>query len=183
MCLKICKPERVKIKDGRTILIRRPMISDAKSLRDYINSLVEEDAPILMNEKISLKQEKEWLKDLLKDIRKGTSHYLVAELDGEIVGGIHMYRRRYRNSHCADIGISLSKDYRRLGIATVLFEKMLAIGKKDKSIKIIYLSAYAYNKKALRLYRKMGFRVVARLKKRVQYKGGLGDELVLDYKG
>ena len=46
MCLKLCKTKRVKIKDGRTITIRRPKMSDAKQLREYVNSLVDEDALI-----------------------------------------------------------------------------------------------------------------------------------------
>ncbi len=183
MHMKFFEPVKVKIKDGSTVVIRNPKMSDAKELRDYINSLVEEDAPILMAKKMSLKDEKEWLGGILKKIKNGSGNYLVAEMDGRIVGGIDFRKEIGRSSHCASIGISVAKDYRRLGIATLLFKKIFEITKKDKSIKVIWLSLCEHNKKAYNLYKKMGFRPVARLKNRIQFKGKLVDEIVMDYKG
>lgn len=183
MCLKLCTAKRIKIKDGRTILIRRPKMSDVKQLKDYINSLVEEDAPIQINEKVSLKAEREWLKDSLKKIRENKLHLLVAELDKKIVSVVNLTKKRGRFSHVAELGISVSKDYRRLGIATSISEHILDIGKRDKTIKVIELRAVEPNKGAIELYKKLGFKKVARLQNRAQYKGKLVDEFIMDFKG
>ena len=48
-------------------------MSDVKQLKDYVNSLVDEDALIKVNERQSLKKETGWLKGILKDIRKNTA--------------------------------------------------------------------------------------------------------------
>lgn len=183
MCLKLCTTKRVKIKDGRTLVLRRPRISDVNQLKAYVNSLVDEDAMILVNERQSLKSEQAWLKDLLRKIRKNELHAIVAEHEGKIIGSVELRKKKWRQSHIAEIGISVKKNYRRLGVGTALMKTILEIGKKDKKIKLIYLTVYDRNKAAEKMYEKLGFKQVARLKNRVQYKGKLGDEFVMDYVG
>ena len=39
------------------------------------------------------------------------------------------------------------------------------------------------NNPAIKLYKKLGFKKVARLKNRVQHKGKLGDQLIMDFEG
>lgn len=180
MCMKLCKPKRVKLKDGRTVLLRRPEKKDLRQLLDFINALVDEDVMILMNKRTTLKDERKWLKDALDGIRKGTLHYVVAELDGRIVGSCSIKRGKWRESHVAEYAISVAADCRRLGIATALSKYILAVGRTDRNIKLIMLRVYAANTKAKTLYEKLGFREVARLPKRVQYKGKLMDEFVMD---
>ena len=77
----------------------------------------------------------------------------------------------------------MKKDYRRLGVGTVMMKRLLEIGKKDKDIKVIYLDVYAVNKPAIRMYKKLGFKQVARLKNRAKYKGKLIDQLIMDFEG
>ena len=61
-------------------------LRNVKKFRDFINSFVEEDAQIMMNEKVSLKEEEKWLKAKLESIKKGKSVFLIAECKGVIVG-------------------------------------------------------------------------------------------------
>ena len=52
----------------KKIIIRKPIKSDAKNLKKFqvfINSLVDEDAKILMNEKATLGYEKEFIENIL----------------------------------------------------------------------------------------------------------------------
>ncbi len=183
MCLKLCKTKRVKIKDGRTIVIRRPKMSDAKQLREYVNSLIDEDALIKINERQSLKQETGWLKGVLKDVRKNKKHALLAECNGEVISVIELRKGMWRQSHVASIAIGVKKGYRRLGVGTIMMKTLLEIGKKDKGIKVIFLDVYSKNKPAIKMYKKLGFKKVAKLKNRVRYKGKLGDQLIMDFEG
>lgn len=64
---------KAKIFNGRKIIIRELSPKDLKRVKDfldYINSLIEENAKIRFNKKLTLKEEKEWLKNTLKEIRK-----------------------------------------------------------------------------------------------------------------
>ncbi len=180
MCLKLCKTKKVKIKDGRIITIRRPKISDAKKVKEYVNSLIEEDAMIKINQKQTLKQETKWLKGILDDIKNSRKHAVLAEINGEIISFGELRKGMWRESHTASFGIGVKRDFRRLGVATSMLKYLIEIGKKDKAIRIMYLDVYAENKGAVKLYKKLGFKKVARLKKRVQYKGQLGDKLIMD---
>lgn len=183
MCLKLCKTTKIKLKDGKIITLRRPKTTDLKQLKVYINSLVDEDAQILINERMTLKDEEKWLKGTLSDIRKGTKHFLVADYKKEIIGAVHLKRAKWRQSHVADVGVSVKRKYRRLGLASIMLKRILDIGRRDKNIKVIWLSVYSTNKIAKNLYKKFGFRKVATVKRRIQYKNRLVDEIVMDYKG
>lgn len=182
MCLKLCKTYKFQTKDGKNIILRRPRMKDAKQLLNLVNSLVEEDAQILTNKKMTLKEEKEWLKDRLKQIRKNKVHYLVAEYKGEIIAGADLTKKKWRQSHVAEYGISVKKGYRNIGLGSKLTKIMLDIGRRDKEIKIISLNVYPTNKAAIHLYKKFGFRKVAVLKKRIKYKGKYIDDIVMDLK-
>ena len=180
MCLKLCKEVKVKTKDGKIILVRRPNVGDVKQLLNFINSLVEEDAQILVNKKMTLTEEKEWLKSTLKDIGKNKKHLLVAVYKGEIIGNVELKKEKWRRSHIAEYAISVKKGYRSIGLATIMSKTILDIGKKDKEIKLIYLTVLPANKPAMHLYTKLGFKEVARLKKRINYKRRYVDEIVMD---
>lgn len=55
------------------IKIRRICLSDLKRLKEFqnfVNSLIEEEVMILLNKKKSLREEKEWLKNKLKNKKK-----------------------------------------------------------------------------------------------------------------
>lgn len=155
-------------------------MSDAEQLKEYINSLVDEDALIKINEMQTLKSEADWLRGVLKDVRKNKKHALLAECGGEVISFVELRKGLWRQSHVASIGIGVKKNYRRLGVGTAMMKTILEIGKKDKEIKVIYLDVYAQNKAAIKMYKKLGFKKVARLKNRVQYKGKLADEFIMD---
>jgi len=182
MCIELCKPKLVKLKDGRTVLLRRPEKKDVIKLKDYINAIIDEDAPIELTERVTLDGERKWLKELLDSMRSGKRHYILAELDGHVIGAVNLTPGRGRSRHVAEYGISVAKAYRRLGVGSVLTKYILDVGRKDKNIKLITLRVYEFNRKAIPMYRKFGFRRVAKLEKRVMYKGKLCDEFIMDLK-
>jgi hypothetical protein len=57
---------------GRKFIVRKVRLSDAKTALDFINSLDEEDASILINKKATLKEEKEWIKRQIQMEKKKT---------------------------------------------------------------------------------------------------------------
>jgi RimJ/RimL family protein N-acetyltransferase len=59
---------------------------------------------------------------------------------------------------------------------------ILEIGRRDKKTKLIYLTVFSTNRIAQSLYRKSGFKKVATLRRRLQCKGRLVDEIVMDLK-
>jgi ribosomal protein S18 acetylase RimI-like enzyme len=162
--------ERFTAKNGRTVVLRKPKWEDLDDLLDFINSLVEEEAPILRTEKISRIEEVEWLAKRLVSIEKNEIIHLVAEVDGRVVAGGEIAKHRGHMSHVGTLGIAVKNGYRRIGIATKLIETLIREGKRQ-GLKLIILDVYENNHHARALYRKLGFKEVGKVPKAVFWKG------------
>ena len=171
-----------KIFNGRKIRIRELSKEDLKKPKDflnYINSLVAEDAKILINKKFTLKQEKEWLKSVFEGIKRKKKVFCIAEHQNKIVGigGIEM--KNYRENHVGLVGISVRKGYRGIGLGKYLMKTVIDLAKRRLKVRIIRLSVFENNKIAINLYKKLGFKKVAKIPKQIQYKNKLIDEIVM----
>lgn len=178
------KYKKVKIFDGKKITIRSLSKGDLKKARkfqNFINSFVEENAQIGMNKKVTLKEETNWLKRTLRNIEKRQLIYLLAEYNNIIIGSADINLLIWRQSHVGNFGIAISKDYRRIGLGKYLSREIIKLAKKQfkSSLKIIKLSVLPTNKPAKNLYKKLGFKEVARVPDQNQYKGKLVDDVIM----
>lgn len=156
-------------------------IKNARKFCDYINSLIKEEAKILMNKPATVKEEGEWLKNSLKTIDSKREVMLIAECDNKIVGLTNIIQQRWRQNHTGKFGISIRKEYRGLGLGKYIMAEVIKLAKRrlKPKPKIIRLEVYTNNIPAFSLYKKMGFKKVACLPKQIQYKGGLVGEYVM----
>lgn len=174
----------IKNFDGKKIIVRSLTAKDLKTpekFRDFINSLVREQAMILINTPKTKKDELDWLKDSLREIRKSKGVRLVAESNGKIVGNTGITLLKESKNHVGELGISIRNGYRGIGLGKSLMAEIINLAKKKfgKRLKIIRLSVHQDNQPAFNLYQKMGFQLVAKIPKQVQRKGGLIDELIM----
>ena len=82
---------------------------------------------------------------------------LLAKARGEIIGTASLNRRQGRMSHRAEFGISLKKAWWGCGAATVLAQGVLAFA-REAGIEQVNLEVRSDNRRAIRLYEKLGFR-------------------------
>lgn len=170
-----------RIFGGKEIVIRKISKKDlgrAKDFLDFINSLVRENAKILINKKQTLAEERSWLKDSLKG-RSSKRVNLIAEHKGKIVGSARVESGRWRKSHVGEFGITVRNGYRGVGLGKYLASETIRLAKKDLGVKIIRLSVYSSNKPAISLYKKLGFKKVAEIPRQIRYKGKLISELIM----
>ncbi|MCU0859629.1 MAG: GNAT family N-acetyltransferase [Thermoplasmata archaeon] len=139
--------------------MREPRKGDAPALLRFINDLaVEPMSGILVNGKLTLKEEEAYLKGLLIDVRKRAVAVLLVEHDGRIVGNCSISRLRWKMRHRALLAIALSRDYREVGIGKELARRVMALAVETmEGIEVIELSYLAYNKRAKSFYTKLGF--------------------------
>jgi len=142
---------------------------------------VEEEAKILINKKLSLKEERKWLEGTLKNFKEHKQVFLVAECGNQIVGTTGIDLGQWRSNHIGNFGITIRKGYRGIGLGRYLMGEILKLAKKELRPlpKIIRLSVYPNNKPAINLYKKYGFKKVAQIPKQIQYKGKLIDEIIM----
>lgn len=167
---------------NKKIAIRRNKKSDTKTAKKFmaiINSLIEEDAKISRNQKVTLEEEKAFLKG---SARNKNEVNLVAECDDEIVGFARICLEKGRLNHIGTFGIFIKSSYRGVGLGKYLMSEIIKLAKKElyPKLKIIQLGVIDINKPALNLYKKMGFKRVAKLPKQLQYKKGFVTEIVMN---
>ena len=173
-----------KIFGNKKITIRKLSKSDlknAKKFQDFINSLVKEGAQITIAKKKSLQEEINWLNSHLKKIKEAKGVFLIAEAENKLVGNTEITLNEGRQSHIGMLGISIRKDYRGIGLGKYLMAEILKLAKKKlkPKPKIVRLSVFPGNKPAIALYKKFGFKTVARIPKQIQYKEKFVDEIIM----
>ena len=73
---------KFKSKGGYNVTLRTPAWRDLDDLLEFINSLVEEDAMIGRDSKVTRDEEVDWLAERLKNLEKDRNMQIVAEVDG-----------------------------------------------------------------------------------------------------
>lgn len=173
-----------KIFGGKRILIRKLSKKDLRNVKKFqvfVNSLVEEDVPLLRVKKITLKEEKKEINENLELIRKKKLISLIAESGNNIVGSVDIFLGIGRREHLGKLRIAIRKEWRKKGVGHYLMEKAIKMAKKNlKPLPdMIRLEVIPRNKTAINLYKKFGFKKVAKIPKQLQYKGKLEDEIVM----
>jgi len=173
-----------KIFNRKGVKLRKPLRRDLRNVRkfqDFINSLITEEAKILLNKKLSLKEERKWLEEMLENVKIHRKVFLVAECNNKIVGTTGIELNRGKKNHVGEFGITIRKDYRGIGLGKYLMGEILKLAKKElkPKPKIIRLSVFSTNKPAINLYKKYGFKKVGTIPKQVQCKGKLTSEVIM----
>src|SRR3990170_3131214 len=168
---------------GKELVIRYPKRTDAKGMCDYINTLSKERTFIRsQGEKITLEEERAYLRGQLTKMKDRQAVQLLVFLDDRLVGIAGVNMKDKIESHIGSLGISLDQKIRGEGIGTLLMDVLLRESKKYlPTLKTLILSVFGQNKRALSLYKKFGFTEYGKLPEGVRFRN-LFDDQVLMYK-
>ena len=148
----------ITLKDGRACVIRNGTAADAEGvLHNFVLNHAQTDYLTTYPDEIGFTVEGE-AKYLQAKTDSPNEAELVAEVDGCIVGqaGISAVGKADKVKHRADFGISIDRDYWRLGIGRALTRACIRLAKQAGYLQL-ELSAVAGNEKALALYESEGF--------------------------
>lgn len=173
-------------KFNNEIIVRPLLKSDlliVQKFQNFINSLVKEKAMLSTVSKMTLKKETAFLNDQLKKIKSKKIVYLVAEDKKKelIAGTVSVRLQPGAQDHVGNLGITVRKEYRRIGLGKVLMREIVGLAKKELKPRpeIIRLSVFHANEPALKLYKKIGFKKAARIPRQFRHRGELMDEVVM----
>lgn len=174
----------VTLKDGKKAVIR-PLHKDdsPKKLADYINAIIDENTFLSMDKKVTVKEESEWLKKKLRKMKEKSCFTILAFVDGDIAGNCRIERGLFKERGNAEIGISVSKRFRGLGLGDALLEEIIRLGRSQMKPKRIFLTVMGINKVGLSLYRKHGFEQIAVLPGWMKHRGKYVDKVYMELKG
>lgn len=152
--------------------IRPPRKGDpVRAYRDFICGLIDEDVFIVIDRKPTMKEERAWLEAKLKSIRNGDHVFLTAWDGKRHVGNCEARRDLWKERGNVSIGLAIRKGYRGKGLGEKLLRETIRLAKKRFRPKNIYLRVFSDNKIAKSLYRKVGFRTIARFPAWTLHKG------------
>ena len=155
-------PEKeIRLKDGRTALLRSPLPSDADAALEYMK-ITAAETPFLLRapEEVTLTVAEEE-RYLIRVAADPNTVSIFCFVDGVLAGNCNITRKTKRkNRHRASIGIALKQQFWNLGIGTALFAEMIAIAESWGLVQL-ELEVIEGNDRAMGLYRKMGFETVS----------------------
>lgn len=164
-------PKTVELKDGRKAVISFLSAKDGvRELNDFINALVDENAKIIYDRRVTLREERAWKRSKLAEFRRGESLLFVARVDGKIAGTSEARRGRFKERDNVSLGLAIAEPYRGVGLGEALLRANIGAVEMMKP-RNIFLSVLASNKPAKSLYRKLGFRRFASFPRWVRHKG------------
>jgi len=164
-------------KKGNKIVIRYPKPDDLDNMVTFVNGLVEEDTFLMLNKKITKKEESKYLNDSLNKIKIGKKIQIVALVNGKFAGNCEIRRRDKRQTHVGEIGVAVAAPYREEGIGSELLKTLIEEGKK-LGLRLLVLGCFANNPRAIHVYEKLGFKRAGQIPGIYHYQGDyIGEEL------
>lgn len=95
---------------------------------------------------------------LKKDLESNEAKHIVAELDGDPVGMVSLWwRTAGRDRHVAWLGIDVKTEHWGKGVGSALMQEAVRVA-KELGFRKMVLGVFDGNERALRLYRKFGFK-------------------------
>jgi RimJ/RimL family protein N-acetyltransferase len=148
--------KKFNAKDGRNVVLRTPRWEDLDDLLELINSLVEEKADILATQKLMREAEAEWLLKTLSRLEKDEQFILVAEVDKKVVASSDFQIQGGPEEHVGEMGIVIKDGYRNVGIGTEMMKTLLEQAGM-LGLRKVTVNAFDTNKRAIHVYKKVGF--------------------------
>ena len=170
-----------KLKNGKSVIIRKPTLDDATAIINIISAADAETKFLARNPgefNVTEEQEKEFIRNILED---NDQDWFVAEYDRKIVGqcSVGLIRRTERCRHRAEVTFVILKDYCGIGIGGKLMQQCINWC-KDKNVTQAELNVVADNKPAITMYESFGFKVTGTIPKAMRYMDGtFADELFM----
>ncbi|MCS7206949.1 MAG: arsinothricin resistance N-acetyltransferase ArsN1 [Dehalococcoidia bacterium] len=139
-----------------SITVRPAFEGDVPAITEIYNQGIEDRIATLEGEPHPVEERLAWFRD-----HGPTEPILVAEVDGMVVGWASL--SRYKPRRCYDgvkeLSIYVRREWRGKGVGSLLLDALLKRAAQVGVHKVV-LYAFPSNTRALRLYRKMGFRTV-----------------------
>ena len=166
-------PVEITDRLGRNVILRNAEISDAEDLIRYLKVTTSE-TPFLIREpdevRLTREQEENFIRNNIDAERE---LLLIATVDGKHIGNCSLMSvgsyKRY--AHRCDIAIALYQEFCGCGVGTKMMRTVLDLA-KEAGYEQAELEVISDNKRAIALYRKLGFEKFGCFPRNMKYADG-----------
>jgi RimJ/RimL family protein N-acetyltransferase len=153
------EPRAYTLKSGERAIVRSPLPEDAARMRAITVEAMGEGQEYHITEAdefpFSVEQMAGWV---TLCAASESNLLLVAEVDGEVQGGLNFdVGERRRTRHAGTVAMSVDARWREHGLGFALMDALLRWAEGQPQIERVGLSVLSSNTRARRLYEKMGF--------------------------
>ena len=168
--------ETLALRDGRSCVLRSVEPGDAGNMLQYMKIMLGETPFLLRTPEEFNYTEEEEAAILLRRKEDPRCLMLAAVLDGQIIAcaDVQSHGNKSRVLHRAELGISVRKDFWRLGIGSALMERLLAFA-AGAGYEQVELTVETKNRRAVSLYHRFGFTVYGTRPHGMKYPDGSYD--------
>lgn len=167
-------PAEITDRLGRTVILRNAELSDAEDLIRYLEVTTSE-TPFLIREpdevRLTQEQEESFIRHYMEADRE---LLMIATIDGRHIGNCSLMSvgpyKRY--AHRCDVAIALYQEFCGCGIGTKMMQTVLELA-KEAGYEQAELEVISDNKRAIALYRKLGFEKFGCFPRNMKYTDGI----------
>lgn len=154
----------VVLADGRTVIVRRAREEDAAGLLAYLGYVGGESPYLTFGAEGLGVDEEEIRRHAVKSRLRDNALFLVAELDGDIVGALTFEcGERERIRHIGEFGVSVARACQGSGVGRTLVQSLIDWAEASGTVRKINLRVRVDNQRAISLYEKLGFAIEGRI--------------------
>lgn len=165
------------------VIIRTGKINDAEAILHIQRDVAEENEYLISVPDELDKTRDEQISWVQRLIENETETIIVAEIDDKVIGWlVFQSPNRKRLSHTGSFGMMIHKDYRGIGIGKMLITELLDWAEKNPLIEKVSLGVFSTNRRAISLYKRMGFLEEGRKKKEIKLSENEYADDILMYK-
>ncbi len=162
---------------GTKVILRTVRINDAERFVKWFND--PEVNKFLLLRSMKLNEERKWIKDRLKNLLKDKIHFCIDTKEGEHIGACGLDNIQKRNQR-ADLGIMIgNKKYWNQGFGTDAMTTLINYAFSKLNLHRLGLDVYDYNKRAISVYKKLGFKLEGTVREGNFYKNKFSDYYVM----
>lgn len=175
-------PIETQLKNKTKVIVRNAEINDATALVNLKFEITKEIIYMLRDPDefhSTIDNELNRINEMLVNKNK---IYLVAEVQGEIVGTIDFETKLLRKiKHVGIIYMGIEENFRDMGIGSILLNTVIGWATSNPDIEKITLQVFSNNQRAIHLYKKLGFIMEGRCVKDMKFSDGTYVDSILMY--
>lgn len=152
--------------------------ADAEKYTAWLNDLEVSKHLIVSDQQINVQKETEILNDMIK---RGNQIFAIIDKEKDVlIGNCSLFKIDHADRK-AELGIFIGdKNYWDKGYGTEALRLLLDYGFNILNLHNIFLNVHSFNKRALRAYEKVGFKIIGRRRESFIMAGKKYDEIFLD---
>ena len=173
--------KQVPLKNGKTLVLRRPRTEDAQAMLGYIAAVGGESDNLLFGEdgfSLTEAQERAYIERMNAD---ENSLMLLGFIDGALVSISQISGSgRPRTAHNSELAISVRKAHWGVGVGGAAMRALIRYAQQHPRIRVIFLGVRRGNENAVALYEKCGFKHIGVRKDFFCIRGEYHDQIMMD---